>query len=346
MHLWRSLPFALALVFSSGSALAQPKKNPIAAAKKEAIVLADQGVEAFRSAQYQEAIESFKRADRLFHVPKFLLYIARSQAKLGKLIEAKATYQGVVDEKLLSYAPEEFFAAQADAQREMVELEKRIPTLKIKVNGVSERRAATVTLDGAVLAAADLGKALPRNPGAHALVATATGRPQITRTVNLREGGSESVTLEMGVATVPVPTATAAVSGDAAPSGAAAVPSALAAERTGKPESGIPTLTIAAYGVGAAGLAAGAVFGGLALSKHDEYNAAPTHEALDQGRLFALISDIGFGTAVVGAAAGTIYWMVSRSRGASAALPAKGSWSVSPAFGAAGGGLSVSGRFE
>lgn len=334
---------ALALVLAGGSAVAQPKKAEIEAAKKEAIAIADKGVEAFRGEKYQDAIDAFRKADQKFHVPKFLLYVARSQVKIGKLLDAKVTYQTIVDEKLPPYAPEEFFSAQGDAKKELVELENKIPTVRIEVNGATEGQTVTVTLDGAALAKTDLGRPLPRDPGAHAIVVTATGRPQISRNVNLREGGSESVILELGV-TAQVPTSTAPTTTTTAP--ATTTTAAPTATTTAAPKSGgIPTVTLAAYGVGAAGLVAGAVFGGLALSKYDEYNAKPTRDALDQGRMFALITDIGFGTAVVGAAAGTIYWLVAKPKADDKAAPAKGSIVVAPAVGSSGGGAFVSGRF-
>ena len=98
MHSRWILAATLTLVTMGGSALAQPKKAELEAAKKEAIAIADKGVEAYRGEKYADAITHFTNADKKFHVPKFLLYVARSQVKLAKLLEAKTTYQGIVDE--------------------------------------------------------------------------------------------------------------------------------------------------------------------------------------------------------------------------------------------------------
>lgn len=357
MHSRWILAATLTLATLSGSALAQPKKAELEAAKKEAIAIADKGVEAFRGEKYQDAIVAFTNADKKFHVPKFVMYVARSQVKLDKLLEAKATYQSIVDEKLPPYAPDEFFTAQADAKKELVELEGRIPTVRIEVNGVPEGQAPSVTIDGVALAPSDLGRPLPRNPGAHQIVVTAAGRPQIARMVNLRAGGSESVILEMGVTALPVPTATATGSTSASSASTAAPTSTAPADQ---PKSGgIPTLTIAAYGVGLAGLVAGGVFGGLTLGKHGEFDqlaqtaktrplTAVEHQqgsdAAQQGQMFGLISDIGFGAAVAGAAVGTIYWLVSGPK-SSAKAATNGRVFVAPSVGSAGGGVSVSGKF-
>jgi len=363
MHARWILATTLALVTMGGTALAQPKKAEIEAAKKQAIAIADKGVEAFRGQKYEDAIVAFSSADKKFHVPKFVLYVARSQVKLDKLIEAKATYKTIVDEKLPPYAPDEFFTAQADAKKELVELEGRIPTVRIEVNGVAEGQAPTVTLDGVVLAASDLGRPLARNPGAHTIVVAAAGRPQLARTVNLRESGSESVILEMGITAAPLSTATLSAPTSAPTSAPPSAPPSAASSASGpdKPASGgIPGVTLAAYGVGLAGLAAGAVFGGLTLGKHDEFDklaqTAKTRslttaerqqgvEAAQQGQTFGLISDIGFGTAVVGAAVGTIYWLVSGPKGDAKPASPKGSLFVAPSVGSAGGGVSFSGKF-
>lgn len=337
------LAATLALATLAGPALAQPKKAEIEAAKKEAVLIADKGVEAYRAQKYADAIDAFTKADQKFHVPKFLLYVARSQVKLGKLLAAKATYQTIVDEKLPPYAPEEFFSAQADAKKELVELENKIPTVRIEVNGLGAGQLPAVTIDGAALASGDLGRPLARDPGPHTIVVTAPGRPQITRNVNLREGGSESVILEMGVTAPPAPGG--ADTGSGSPTGPS-TPEPAAAVTAGAPKSGgVPTLTIAAWSVGAAGLVAGAVMGGLALGKYDDYNTAPTKDALDQGRLFSLVADIGFGTAVAGAAVGTIYWLVTRPKSGAAAPPSKGGLFVAPAVGTSGGGAVITGRF-
>lgn len=333
--------FALAASLACGSALAQPKKAELEAAKKEAIAIADKGAEAFHDSKYQDAIDAFKKADQKFHVPKFVLYVARSQVKLGKLLEAKSTYQSVVDEKLPPYAPEEFFNAQTEAKKELVELENKIPTVRIEVNGVPQGQAASVMLDGTALAATDLGRPIPQNPGAHSIVVTLPGRPQLVRNVNLREGGSESVILEMGVTATPVVTAEPTTT--AAPVVTAA-PTTTATTNAKSGGLGIPTVTLAAYGVGAVGLIAGAVFGGLTLGQYNDYNANPTKAGLDQGRLFGLVTDIGFGTAIVGAGVGTVYWLVTKPKNEATPAPKTGAF-VTPVVSTTGGGVAVTGRF-
>src|SRR5690349_12669049 len=97
---------ALALAVSLLSALpagAQPSPGEIEASKRAAAELANAAFDAFRDGRFADAISGFEKAERLFHAPKFLLYVARSQVKLGKLTAAKATYEGIVGEKLTTY---------------------------------------------------------------------------------------------------------------------------------------------------------------------------------------------------------------------------------------------------
>jgi hypothetical protein len=344
MHLRRAIPLTLALLAGAAPALAQPSKSELEAAKKEAVAIADKAVDAFRAEKYQAAIDGFRKADAKFHVPKFLLYVARAQVKLGKLLDARATYRSILDEKLPAYAPAEFFTAQADAKKEAAALEPKIPTVRVEVDGVPAGSKATVTIDGEALAPAEIGAPVQRDPGPHTVVVSAAGRQAVQRTVTLREGGSESVIVEIGAAPAPehgAPTASASAS---VPSASSTGDAGAAPARSG----GVPTASFVLFGVGAAGLVVGGVFGGLALGKYNDYNAHPTKDSLDSGRTFSLVADIGFGTAVAGAAAGTIYWLVSRSgskRPAADAPPSKGSIVVVPAVGSAFGGVTATGRF-
>ncbi|MFO0593094.1 MAG: hypothetical protein U0441_36465 [Polyangiaceae bacterium] len=328
MNLRRITVATLALFLAAGTALAQPKKAELEAAKKEAIAIADKGVEAYRGEKYQDAIDAFQKADQKFHVPKFLLYVARAQAKLGKLLQAKATYQSIVDEKLAQYAPDEFFTAQNDAKKELAELEKRIPAARIELNGVPTGETPSVTLDGAAVAATDLGKSIGLDPGRHVVTVTLAGRAPIKRDVDITEGRSQSIVLEVSI---PPPPA----SGE---SGTADATSASdASELAGlKQRGGVPGLAIAMYSIGGAGLLAGAVFGGLTLGKYNDYNAHPTKGALDDGRAFGLVTDIGLGVTLVGAALGTVFLLTSRP-----ADPSKAGAFIMPVVSPTSGGMMV-----
>lgn len=306
-------------------AFAQPSASQIEASKKVAADHANRAFEAYQSGKYADAVAGFQAAEAAFHAPKFLLYIARSQSKLGKLTAAKGTYESVAKEQLPAYAPTEFFSAQADARKELIELLPRIPTLRIQgAPGITK-----LTLDGQP---ARLGEPLAVDPGEHTIVGTGGGEPEVRTKITLQERQTETVTLERPAAS---PGASVAAAPPVTPS-------------PEEPPRRIPTAAYVAYGAGALGLLAGALFGGLTLAKKGEHEAllraspVAAREANDvaaQGRTFAVAADVGFATALAGAAAGTIVWVVS-SREPGAATPGR-SVLVAPRA----GGVAVGGTF-
>ncbi len=327
----RGLLVALAVVTLEGAALAQAPSTEIEAAKKVAAETANSALLAFESGKYEDAITGFQKAEKAFHAPKFLLYVGRSQVKLGRLLAANDTYESIVKEKLAAYAPAEFFAAQATARKELAELTKRIPSVQIQAMGGIQG----VTLDGKVVSP---GQALPVDPGEHTITGTAPGRPEVRRKITVAEGEARTETLEPPPAAPPANSAAGPATDPTSDPGAPG---------TGTAGRGPPTVTYVAYGTGAAGLVLGAIFGGLTLVKKGEFDRNPTAEAADQGETFSHVADAGFALALVGAAVGTIVWVVSpRESGPS---PPRGSRAAPPSPGLfvapRAAGLTIGGTF-
>jgi hypothetical protein len=155
---------------------------------------ATEGVTAYEAGEYQQAIDRFTRAEAIIHAPPHLLYIARSLAKLGKLVAADETYIKVVREQLSPDAPRAFVEAQQKAIEEEAALQPRIPRLQIEVDGPG-KADATVTLDDTPLSQAMLGLARPIDPGTHALRAKGKGVQSDLVKVTLIEGAKQTVTL-------------------------------------------------------------------------------------------------------------------------------------------------------
>lgn len=325
MRLRALLPAALLVAALAPPALAQPSPAQIEAAKKTAAEAADKALDAFDAGQYAEAIAGFQSADKAFHAPKFQLYIARAQAKMGKLVAAKATYQAIVDEKIPVFAPAEFFTAQADAKKELADVTARIPTLQIQVKG----GISTASLDGQPVA---IDMPIPVDPGGHTLVGAGGGAGEARLQITVEEREAKTAVLEPPEAP-PDPTSD--------PSGAAgrgAAPGLL---------SRMPVPAYAAYGAAAVGLVVGGVFSGLTLAKKGDYDALRgadpvdaklVNDAAGQGRAFAIVADVGFLVAIAGAAAGTVVWIVAPKREAPSAGP---SLFVAPHA----GGMTIGGSF-
>ncbi len=178
--------------------------------REAARAISGKAYEMFEKGEWRKAIDLFQQAEARYHAPPHLLYVARAQAKLGLLIEAKGTYGRVIDEKLAADAPAPFKDAQASARAERGEVEARTPSLVVTL-AITAPRGASVALDGEPIAPGDLGKPLERNPGAHVLTVEAPGVPRAEREVVLRAGdGVQRITLLARVAAPSVVPAVAA----------------------------------------------------------------------------------------------------------------------------------------
>lgn len=173
--------------------------EPTDANRSAARTLATEGLRAFTAGNDQEAHDKFSRAEALVHATPHLLYIARTSARLGKLVEAKEAYVRIVREELPASAPKAFVEARKAATPELAALEPRIPRLTIVVRG-SQAAPATVKMDGSEIPSALVGVASPTNPGKHVLHASAEGWEDVETTVTLAEGSRETATLAFSIA--------------------------------------------------------------------------------------------------------------------------------------------------
>jgi hypothetical protein len=159
--------------------------------------LALEGLKLFGADHYAEALATFREADALFHAPSVTLYIARCQRKMGKLLDARATYDRLLAEALPKDASPQFVQAHVEAGQELEGLKQKIPTLRVVVAGVPAGEAQ-VTLDGAPLAEGQ--KEL--DPGRYTVEARRTavaGGSPVARAVSLIEGDHKTVTFDLGV---------------------------------------------------------------------------------------------------------------------------------------------------
>jgi tetratricopeptide (TPR) repeat protein len=219
-------------------------------------IAANAGLKAYQEGRYQEAADLCNRAESLMHATTHLLIVARSQAKLGHLVEAQEAYIRIKRDQLPANAPRAFLEAQAAAADEQAALGPRVPTIKITLEG-APAKGVTLVIDGQNVSAAMVGLPKPINPGQHTIAAHAPSAESETSTVTLPEGASQSLTLTMhaveGAPSQPAGAAAVSASGDAQPAAADQAPAS----------GGKPGLRIAGWigvGVGVAGAALGTVF--------------------------------------------------------------------------------------
>jgi hypothetical protein len=171
-----------------------PRPNDREAAR----TFSSRGYELFQQGNWTEAIASFSKAEAIIHTPVHWLYIARCQARLGKLLAAKQAYRQILDEKLAVSAPSPFKDAQAQALVELGRLERQIPSMTVAVRVPTASTSLQVTLNAIPIAHEDLGRPMPVDPGRYTIVASAPGTRTVERTVQIRQGQRvEVVTIEL-----------------------------------------------------------------------------------------------------------------------------------------------------
>jgi hypothetical protein len=245
------------------------------AGRAEARRLGNAGVEAFQANDFATAHDRLEGAYALLPAPSLGLWSARTLVKLGKLVEADVRYSEVL---ALSGAVGDVSVqaqAQTEARAERAALALRIPSVIVRVEGATTSHVA-VRIDGAASDTAGGVAGIRLNPGRHEITATGDDA-RATLTVTLTEGENRSVVLRL----LPI-----AASGTAVATRGRAAPTAPMSIETTAPggdgERGANrvggarrTFVWVGLGVGAVGLAVGAVAGGLALSKKGELDGMP-----------------------------------------------------------------------
>jgi hypothetical protein len=278
-----------------------------AADRATARQLAAEGQAAFEKGDFEVAADRFARADALVHAPTLLLALARSQVKIGKLVQANENYQRILREGVPANSPPVFQKAYDDAKREADAITPRLGWVTITVTGPAE---PNVVLDGDTpvpRAALDVRRAV--NPGEHVVRVSADGYVPADGKFSVGEGESTALTLNLE------PNPQGAATPPPGPQGiepktwsAAAGPQA-DTSRGGKMQT---TLGFVSLGVGGAGLVVGGITGALAMGKNSTLDRecsggvcpASQRSTLDSYRTLGTVSTIGFIVAGVGAAAG------------------------------------------
>lgn len=185
-------------VLASASLTPAPVFAQSAADKATARNLATAGIKLYQQQKFEEALDKLKRAQELYDAPVHLLYMARCYVKLNKLVDGAESYRKLVRAELDANSPDVFQTAVADGEKELAELEPRIPTLTINVSP-SDVPGLRIVLDGEEVSAAVLGVQRPVNPGERTVVAEAPGHLTVETSATVREGQSEQVSLTLEV---------------------------------------------------------------------------------------------------------------------------------------------------
>ncbi len=199
---------------------------------------ASEGLKAFESKRWTEALDLFMRAESLIHAPPHLLYMARSHLQLGHLVKARELYLRIRTESIGPDKPKAFQDAKANAETELAALEPTVPNVKVLVTGAVQK-PVSVTIDGVVMNTALIGVVHPIDPGQHTIVAAAEGMTNEAATITIKRGATETVTLQLkpapGASQAPVPAST--------PSAVSTAPIAQGAPAASPPTAMAPSAT-------------------------------------------------------------------------------------------------------
>jgi hypothetical protein len=317
--------------------------------------LGQQAQAAYDKGDFVESEKLWTAATKLYtQAPTLTLGLARTQAKLGKVVAAQESYNKIVREWGNNPSPPPAFKDAVEAAKsEVGAVSAKVASVTVSVEGPTNPQ---VTIDGQAVPAAALGLKRPVDPGSHKVTATADGYKPADTTFSVAEGGSAAATLKMEKA----PEGAAAVAGGPTP-GPGPSPTEPGADTGGGKGSTNKTLALVAFGVGGAGLVVGAITGIIAAGKAGDLNdkcpagksACPStvQSDIDSYKSVATISTIGFIVAGVGGVAGVVLLLTApKDNGAAAAtnyktVPVKrdGGLSMTPYFGGTSAG--VTGRF-
>jgi len=284
---------------------------------------AGQGADAYDAAKWQDAVDLFSRAEAIVHSPIHLLYLGRSQLKLGQWVKAYENFNRIKREGAPADAPPAVKRAVEDSAKELTLLEPQLPQVAAKVKNPSGD--VQVMMDGAAIPPLLVGLMRPVDPGQHVFVAKSAGAASDSVTLDVQPSSRHTVELELK----PI-TATPVTPVAAPPPSTVTTPPSTHDSGTSGGTNGLRIASYGAMGLGVAGLALGTVFiiqAGSTQSEADDLcPSAPCDpskkSAIDQKDDDAAsqktLALVGYGVGGVALAAGITLFVLSGKKSESA----------------------------
>ena len=304
-----------------------------------------EGLKAFDDGKYESAAKLLLEDLKSNPWPSSAYYAGLSLEKLGRLLEAAKLYRKALDLELPTDPIEVTQMqkrAQQKAKEQLAEVNKRIPTLTLRLEGAPPAKVA-VTVDDVLLPASSLGKPRPLDPGSHRVEGRCGDEVVRPPAVKLDEGAEQQLVLEFEC-DKPKPAAAPKASPPPAP------PEAEPKVESSSKTSTVRTLGWIAVGAGSAGVALGVTAGAVGLvrlsSLRDEGCDESSHcypsqqEDVNSYQLLRTLSTVGFyvGVPLLGVGTGTLLWTSGRGEG--------GTETASVSAWAGPGSVGLSGRFQ
>ena len=289
------------------------------------------GLSARDRGDWTGAEKGFRAAFALVPTPNTGNELAQALLKLGRLVEAREVAFAVVKMPAREGEPAEHTSGRVACADMASQLDDRIPTVSVRVDGLPRNAEFTLTLDGEALNNSALDAPRAVDPGEHSLTFRALGYPDQSRAFQLAVSERREETFKVDpIAVAPIATV-------------AKVPAPPAAAEA--PRAPSRALAWTGFTVGGVGLAAGAAAGAYVLSQTASFRSTcanghcpvDQHDALASANTAATISNIAFALGGAGIVVGSISLLLTRSSDPPQAR-------TTPYFGL--GSAGVSGAFE
>jgi hypothetical protein len=225
------------------------------------------GFAKFCDGDYARATDSFDRAYEIERSPALGLWVARSMARAGLLMEAEVRYRDLAEQNLPPDAPQREWQAKHNADIERRMLAQRIASITVLLDGVSAE-VARVSVNGQLVPAESVGVPRRVNPGLVRVHGEGLGRT-VEANVVLAEGEARRIRLSF-VPEPPTPETPATGGALGAGDGGA---ESFEAKREAAPGQTQRILSYVAVGLGGAALLTGGAFGLMALNQKAELDA-------------------------------------------------------------------------
>lgn len=148
-----------------------------------------EGVDLQQKGQHAAAAARLETAQKLFPAPTHLVHLARSQAALGRLVDASETYETLARTKLAAGAPPAFVKAQEEGRAEAEKLRPRVPTLRLQIQPPpAQLKGLSVTINGQPVPSELVGLTRPVNPGKYSVTVRAEGFKPANVSADVAEG--------------------------------------------------------------------------------------------------------------------------------------------------------------
>jgi hypothetical protein len=178
---------------------------PSAADRTLAQSLFEQGRRLMDTGHYAEACPKLADSQRLDPGGGTLLNLALCYDKLGRLATAYTDYNDALGQAVADHRKDR----EQFARDRIAALGARLPRIQLDV--VNAPTDATVELDGTGVPATAWPTAIPVDPGAHTVHATAAGRPSLDVTVVVGESETRPVRIDLAQVIEPGPASTGTV---------------------------------------------------------------------------------------------------------------------------------------